>query len=157
MINLDKLKELLYYNPKTGMFTWRYSRRGSGSIEKQAGHITDKGYRRIRILGKNYFASRLAWLYMTGEWPPEGFQVDHKDTDKLNNKWENLRLLTPEQNSRNYGPQCNNTTGFKGVCKRENKFEANIFHNGKLEYLGTFNTAKEASDAYEKRADEIYY
>lgn len=130
------------------MFKWRYLRAGSGKLNVEAGHITDKGYRRIRVKGKNYFAQRLAWFYMTGEWPPEGYQVDHKNNDKLNNSWLNLRLATPDQNSKNYGVQVNNKLQIKGVVQRGNKFEANIYYNGKLNYLGTFNTKEEAAKAY---------
>jgi len=155
MINIDELKSLLTYCPQTGKFNWNYSRSGSGKVYKEAGHITEKGYRRIRILGKNYFAQRLAWFYMTGEWPPEGFQVDHINSKRSDNRWCNLRLLTPEQNCRSCYSQINNTTGFKGVTKRGNKYGANLYHHGKLEYLGLFDSAEEASSRYEDRLDEI--
>lgn len=155
MINLDGLKQLIIYNPDTGIFNWKYIRAGSGKVNKEAGHVTDKGYRRIRILSKNYFAHKLAWFYMTGEWPPDGLQVDHINRNRLDNRWCNLRLLTREQNCQNCHGQSNNTSGFKGVTKRGNKYEANLYHHGKLEYLGWFNSALEASNAYEKRVDEV--
>lgn len=99
MITHDKLKALLHYDPNTGLFTWIKHRTGTATAGKIAGYSCEGGYRRLRIFGRNYRINRLAWFYMTGEWPKG--QIDHKDRDRTNNKWENLRDVTPLENSKN--------------------------------------------------------
>ena len=66
----------------------------------------------IGINGKIYRAHRLAWLYMTGKWPKE--EIDHKDTNSLNDKIENLRICNDFQNKANRKTPSTNKTGFKG-------------------------------------------
>jgi len=67
-LNADTLRELLNYDPLTGIFTWRES--GSGRIKGQpAGNVQMRGYRVIHIFGCDHQAQRLAWLHHYGEWP----------------------------------------------------------------------------------------
>ena len=108
MITQARLKELLTYDPETGYFTRNVNVKGANAGER-AGTITAKGYIAIGIDRKHYLAHRLAFLYMTGEWPKE--LVDHKDTIKINNKWENLREATNSQNKRNVGARKTNKSG----------------------------------------------
>jgi hypothetical protein len=99
-----RLKELLNYDPNTGLFRWK-GNFGHGTKEgKIAGTLRkandrQSGRRAIGIDGKIYRAHHLAWLYMTGNWPSR--QVDHCNRIKSDDRWENLRLATQEQNSRN--------------------------------------------------------
>lgn len=108
----------------------------------------------IGIEGVGYLAHRLAWLYMTGEWPPAGVEVDHVDTNPNNNKWCNLRLLTHSENGFNRGANRNNKTGLKGVHfhKKANKWVAQIVVNGENVYLGLFDSAEVAKIAYDAAA-----
>ena len=84
--------------------------------------------------------------------------IDHIDNNPANNNVKNLRWATSSNNSCNRGKQNNNTTGFKGVSfhKHTNKYRANININGKNKHFGLFETAEEASVAYEKKAKQIY-
>ena len=84
--------------------------------------------------------------------------IDHIDENKANNNVKNLRWATRKDNSCNRGKQKNNTSGFKGVSfnKHTKKFESKISINGKLKHLGLFETAEEASRAYETKAKEIH-
>jgi hypothetical protein len=142
------LKKLLHYDPETGIFTWLVARSNRVKVGDITGKPTTSAYGRIGIGDRKYRAHRLAWLYMTGEWPV--FQIDHKDTNKMNNKWDNLRQATSVQNRGNV--RVRSKIGFKGVRKKGKRYAA---HLGQT-YLGTFDTPEEASKAYEAAAKEYY-
>ena len=98
MLTGSRLEQLLNDDQETGIFTWR-----GGHKKVRAGMIAgtpDKdGYICIKIDQIMYKAHRLAWLWMTGDWPTE--EVDHKDLDKSNNRFGNLREATHSQNNIN--------------------------------------------------------
>jgi hypothetical protein len=111
------VREILDYNPETGVFTWqKLPKFRSDRTGKVAGCPDDRGYIRIRINNHYYRAHRLAWLIMTGE-SPGALDVDHRNRNKSDNRWQNLRLATRAQNNANapYKPG-SNKHGFKGVC-----------------------------------------
>jgi hypothetical protein len=85
---------------------------------------------------------------------PDGKMIDHKNVNPLDNRRENLRVCTTQQNQCNKNKQSNNTSGFKGVSfhKRDQKFQAHIKINGKKKHLGYFVTAEAAHDAYKRAA-----
>lgn len=87
----EVLKSLLYYDPETGIFVWLVTRQRSPA-GKEAGGYDEKGYRRICVNGTKVRAHRLAWLYMTGEWPED--QLDHINGLKDDNRFVNLREAT---------------------------------------------------------------
>ena len=135
-----KLQELFDY--KDGQLYWKVRINSSIDLSKPAGNIEKSGYRRIQIVGKRYKAHRLIWKYHYGKDPKEF--IDHIDGNKINNDIKNLRESTRQQNGFNRGPQKNNKLGIKGVRKYGNKYIATIFINGKVKYLGVFNTIEEA-------------
>lgn len=156
VLTQERLLEVLHYDPKTGTFT-RLKSSGSTKAGASAGGVSKgprDGYLRIRIDGKRYKAHRLAFLYMTGKWP-NGL-VDHKDTNKLNNSWKNLREATNGQNKANGKTYQNNTLGIKGVSLRGKKFHARIYHAGKITALGAFETAELANQAYYAAATKVH-
>ncbi|WP_097303850.1 HNH endonuclease [Pseudomonas chlororaphis] len=108
----DRLKELLHYDPETGLFTHIIARGPcpAGSI---AGCINAIGYVRICLDYIDYTAHRLAWLYVHGVMPPE--QIDHRNGRRDDNRICNLRLADNSQNNQNRPLQGNNTSGYKGV------------------------------------------
>jgi len=127
MINQERLKELLHYNPGTGIFTWMVNRR-SNLLKGCTAGWNQLGYIMIGIDGLIYQAHRLAILYMDG-YLPEG-QVDHKDRIKHHNWYSNLRPdVTHQCNMRNKGLQKNNTSGFTGLAKRGKKWCVCIYIN----------------------------
>lgn len=91
---------------------------------------------------------------MTGDWPPD--DVDHRDLNKANNKWTNLRLATRSQNVANGARRTDNRSGFKGVTRRGNKWEARIRAGGLLHYLGLFETTEAAHEAYCAAAAKLH-
>jgi hypothetical protein len=116
-----------------------------------AGTINSCGRRVIEIDGKTYPANRLAWFFMTGVWPRH--EVDHIDTNKLNDVWSNLREATPAQNTANKNIYRNNTSGFKGVTldRKSGKWRARYGNGGRVS-LGRFKTKEEAIEAYKRAA-----
>jgi len=152
----EQLKQLLHYDPETGVFTWRVDRTGTAKAGMEAGSVHVRGNVRISVNKRYYRANRLAWLYMTGEWPT--VEVDHKDTDQTNNRWANLRLATRGQNACNRKAQKNNTSGFKGVSlyKPTGRWLAQIRIKGQHRHLGYHATPEEAHAAYCKASKELH-
>jgi len=150
-MNIDRLKELLIYDPDTGIFTRRVSvsNRQAGEV---AGYISN-GYVIIAIDGRNHYAHRLAWAYMTGEWPT--IDIDHWDRDKSNNRFKNLRHAGSSMNHGNSVMPITNTSGVKGVCPSGSltkPWKAQI----QRRYLGSFATVEEAKACYDEAARELY-
>ena len=69
MLTAKRLRKVLGYAPTTGIFRWKVSASGRAPVGAIAGAKNGRGYHQIRIGGRPYSASRLAWLYMTGKWP----------------------------------------------------------------------------------------
>lgn len=153
MITQEYLQSIIDYNINTGEFYWKKQKQGR-KISKIINTLDRRGYVVIKIDRVQYLAHRLAWLYMTGEWPEN--EIDHKDLNKSNNKWENLREANRQENNRNRRMPKNNTTGFKGVYKVRDKYIARIQHNGIKFNLGTYGTKEEAFAAYKIKADELH-
>lgn len=141
------LREVLHYAPETGVFTRIVdaSNMMAGSV---AGYENDQGYIIIAVNGAQYHAHRLAWLYMTGDWPSQ--QIDHKNRDKGDNRWSNLRLATPAQNGQNSTIRKSNRAGIKGVgwSKVQRMWRARIVIEGKERHLGYFRDIESAQRAY---------
>lgn len=109
----------------------------------------------VGIDGVTYRAHRLAWFYVTGVWPEK--TVDHKNRNRADNRWRNLRLATHHQQRQNQSVGRANKTGFLGVRRhRKGKFEANIGVGGKHIYLGLFDTAEEASRVYLRAKRQLH-
>jgi hypothetical protein len=147
MLTIDRLKEALAYDPETGFFVWRIAINSRAVVGKVAGKLKSTGYIYIGLDSEQYPAHRLAWLYMTGEWPQNS--IDHIDGDRANNRFVNLRDVPASHNAQNQRrAQNGNKSGYLGVSKRGRHFYAQINVGGKIEMLGKFNTAKEAHLAY---------
>ena len=137
ILTQERLKEVLHYNPDTGVFHRIQSRGGAAS-----GRITNKpnkasGYILIRIDNIKYQSQRIAWLYMVGEWPDE---IDHKNHIKHENWWGNLREVTHGDNMKNTSKRKDNTSGITGVHWREDvgRWYASIQNEGQKYFCGAF-------------------
>lgn len=157
MITLERLKYLLSYDPETGLWTRLVTRPGrnakAGSIAR---HIDGDGYVQIHVDGRYYRSTRLAFFYMTGEQLPDDVEVDHKDRDRSNDRWNNLRLATDSQNKANGDAYETNQLKVRGVGRgdrqRSKPFRARIQVDGKPKHLGYFETPELASAAYKAAA-----
>jgi len=95
-----------------------------------------------------------AIIYLSGQIIENNQEIDHKDTNRLNNLEDNLRICTKAQNSHNQKIKSNNTSGYKGVTfhKRNKKYQAQIVINNKQKHLGTFKEIEDAARAYNAAA-----
>lgn len=152
MLTAERLRYLFRYNPETGQF-WRRHPHAGYNINREAGHVR-KGmqYREIRVDQKLYLAHRLAWLYMTGEWPTD--EIDHIDMDHGNNRWANLRAANRQQNQAN--TRARSPLGLKGVSKKRGRYRARISVGKQEIWLGMFDTPEEAHAAYRAAAEKIH-
>lgn len=151
----EEMADYIAYDPVTGIFTNKKQRRRS-KIGDTLGTLSADGYVRITFRYRHHLAHRLAWRLMTGKWPDH--DVDHRDLDRANNRWKNLREATQSQNSANAPLTRRNTSGFKGVSfeKRRNLFQAYIGVAGRQINLGYFKTAEDAHEAYKRAAVEHF-
>lgn len=156
MIELSYLKSILHYTPETGKWIWLVDRGYNKLRGKEAGTLRPDGYRVIRIDSRAYRSSRLIWFYMTGEWLNKKEEIDHEDTNPLNETWTNLRKSTRQGNVCNQ--KSYNKLKVKGVHYYEStgKYRASICFNYKSMHLGYFDNLEDAKKAYE-RAAKLYH
>lgn len=156
-LTAEWLRQHMAYVPEIGTFMWKV--RGPGRTvgkvlgTKVAGWAKDKSYVTIKVNNVVYYAHRLAWLYIHGEWPSGS--LDHIDGDPSNNAIANLRLATAAQNAARR-PTSRKIAPYRGVFPHNVGFVARIHHGGKRHYLGYFTTAEAARDAYDAKAKEIH-
>lgn len=154
MINRDRLRHLLDYDPETGRWTWLVSLSNRALAGRVAGSKRNDGYWRIRLDGRVYLAHRLAWFYMTGRWPAN--EIDHANGNRLDNRWANLRLATHARNMANAKRRKDSTTGFKGVSRNRGQYWAQIGGKGDRRTIGPFASPVAAHTAYLAAAREKY-
>ena len=151
----ERLNELLEYNPETGVCRWRdnpeaYSRKSAYSQrmnlpDRIVGFKQIGVYLQVEIDGILYLLHRIIWKLQTGEDPPSHLEIDHvtkSDPPNLHydNRWENLRLSTHQENAMNQDKSHNSTSHFRGVSwhKQRQKWRVYIQVNGKPKHLGFF-------------------
>lgn len=164
-LTADQIKAVLDYDPASGFFRWKprtpdmfsdgnvgakgncasFNKKYAGQIANSA-HI--KGYTTVRVFRRSYLCHRLAWLFMTGEWPTH--EIDHINGDRGDNRFENLREATALENHQNLKFRSTNTSGLVGAFldKRDGRRAARICVARKYISLGRFDTAHEAHEAY---------
>ena len=144
------VQEALAYDPETGVFTWRASKRGSVKAGDRAGCVRADGYIRIKVGQRAAWAHRLAWLYVYGAWPDH--QIDHINGNPSDNRIANLRDVVPSVNMQNErrGRRRKNGGSLLGAhwSKVWRRWKSSINAGGKSQHLGWFDTEQQAHDAY---------
>jgi len=128
----EELKRFLHYDPETGHFTWKVVTANRVKKGAVAGHNDVHGYISISLHSVRYRAHRLAWMYITGEWPED--QIDHINRIRNDNRFCNIRAVTQRQNMANM----KNNNSFVGVwlCKTSQRWYAQLDHK----HVGCFVT-----------------
>lgn len=157
----ERAMSLVAYEPKTGIFRWKVRRNSFGGPVNPgdvAGTVNKDGYVVINFGGKLWRGQRLAWLFMTGHVPESGMEIDHRNGNRADNRWDNLRKAKKSQNMWNAKTPSTNTSGVKGVFWRKNRSRwlAQIKADGKQIYVGTFEKFEDAVAA-RKAAESKYH
>ena len=153
-LTIERLREVLDYNPETGKFRWKkIVGRSNPNLTPKAKSIN--GYLRIQIDGYLLLQHRLAFFMSTGRWP-KGL-IDHINRDRSDNRIMNLREVSKSENAHNAGAHRDNTSGHKGVYwhKNINKWSAQIYIRGTNIIIGYFKNLEEAAKA--RAAAEVEY
>lgn len=162
-MKLDIRKEamtLLDYEPENGLFRWKVER-NSHAGKVRPGMVAGTpayGYVAIKVSGRLWRAHRLAWLFMTGELPAKGLEIDHINGHRADNRWANLRAVTRSQNNYNLGISKLNVSGTKGVSwvAERGQWLARITVDGRKIHLGQFDN-KDSAIAARKEGERRYH
>lgn len=151
-INIERLREILDYDSKTGLFHWRLRLSGCIRIGAEAGCVSAQSGREyvvVRFDGIKHLAHRLAWSHHYGEQPPP--KIDHEDGDGCHNWISNIREATQSQNCANMRKTIQSSTGFRGVYPYGTTgklFEAKAMKEGASVRFGVHDTPEAAYAAY---------
>lgn len=166
VMSYELAHRLFEYSPKTGVFIQKRrtvdmfedkgkfhsaemlcKRWNTLHADTEPTRQTPKGYRVVCVFDLRFLVHQVIWLMMTGKWPKR--LIDHRDTNRSNNRWKNLRLATFTQNLANQNARSNNSTGHKGVTHVGNgRYRARATDaNGRRHDLGRFGSVEEASAA----------
>lgn len=145
-LTAEHLREMVDYDPLTGVLRWRGSAAAWRNGRVAGCYDPQNGYVLVRLAGRLFKGHRLAWLYMTGQWPASG--IDHINGARSDNRWSNLRAATHGENACNRGAQKNSRTGIKGVHRQAGKWRARIKVGGRNLSLGLFSDPLSAAEAY---------
>ncbi|CAN1724414.1 protein of unknown function [Hyphomicrobium sp. 1Nfss2.1] len=156
MLTAERLRELVTYDPETGVMRWRVSRRGKIKPGNIAGYSATDGYLQITVDRRTYMLHRLAWLYVHGEWP--SLSIDHINGVRDDNRIVNLRPATVAQQRRNICLRSDNTSGLPGVrwIPQKRRWIARIKVNSVYRHLGCFHDKLAAKEAYERAAEKYF-
>lgn len=152
MLTAERLREVLDYDPATGVMTWR----NTVKTRKTAGCKRRDGYVVIRIDDVLYYRHRLAWLYVFGIEPT--YTIDHINGIQGDDRFDNLRdvpIAINSQNQRKASPR-NKSNGLLGVQRNHGGWQGHITVKGKRMLLGTYKTPQEAHQAYLRAKRELH-
>lgn len=159
ILPVEKLRQLVHYCPDTGVFTRLVTTSPNAKKGDRCGNEPiQNGYCLIRIAGTQYKAHRVAWAYMTGEWPSG--VIDHINGIKHDNRFTNLRDTSKSINRQNQRTvrSDNLSSGVTGVswCRHHNKWKAYIRVDGKLRHLKYCDSVDDAERVYLKAKESLH-
>lgn len=149
---IEQLRELVSYDREAGKIT----RNQDGVVlGYRRGGTMKNPYEGVSVEGVAYYTHRLAWALETGAWPAH--QIDHRDHNRQNNRWDNLREATHTEQMMNRKPPKHNKTGLKGVCRHKSGlYGARIRKDGRQRSLGYYACPAAAHFAYVVAADNLF-
>lgn len=173
-LTAETLQQLMHYEPDTGRLYWNPRRVDQFTTTKRRSAeekctwwnsryadteafttVNSKGYLKGEVFDRAYLAHRIIWCLMVGEWPEA--MIDHQDGDRTNNRWQNLRAATQNQNARNRKSKTGSSK-YLGVywhCIKK-KWVAAIRSGGRSKYLGSFVDEADAARVYDNAARQIH-
>jgi hypothetical protein len=142
---VELLRETFNYDPETGKVTWKVTLSNAAIAGKEAGSLNRTGYRHIKINKTLYKTHRIVWALVYGE-DPIGYDIDHINRIKDDNRLVNLRIATRSENMTNVGLRCDNKSGHTGINWNKNvgKWEARIVIDRVRQTLGYFTDIDDA-------------
>ena len=160
----DLAHELFWLNEATGDLIYRLDRgnKRAGDVAGYARQFvsgssgTVNTYVYCVLDGRKELAHRIVWLLKNGSFPPPGLVIDHINNDSLDNRPNNLRLLSFSENTANAKLSRRNSSGFRGVSRAGKKWRAAIGINGRTKYLGVFENILDAANAYNRAAMRVW-
>lgn len=156
----EYLRIILAYEPDTGLLRWKIDRSNKKAGDIAGSRRGENGYVQISIDNRLYRAHLIAWKIVTGR-EPSPF-LDHENTIKHDNRWDNLREATKSQNQANIGLISSNKSGLKGVSRYRageaygKPWQASISKDGKRIHIGHYATKEEAHEAYCVVAEKLF-
>lgn len=135
---IERLNELFSYDSSTGIVTRKRTGKRVGT--------NCHGHLRVGIDKQLYLLHRIIWKLHTGN-DPSPYEIDHINRIRDDNRIDNLRLVTTQDNLKNKSLYKGNKSGYPGVLKRGKRYMAQYKHNGVHTYIGTFDSALDAYEA----------
>ena len=134
-----RVRELLAYDPATGLFTWKKTTTNRVRVGAIAGHLRFDGYIAIRIDRVAYLAHRIVFVYLYDRMPAD--EVDHINGKRTDNRQINIRECDRTTNMMNAAKGSANKSGVVGVCwnRAEERWQAQIKVNRVAIHLGLFD------------------
>jgi HNH endonuclease/AP2 domain len=153
-LTAERARELLDYNPDTGVLVWRGGHKKAKAGQTAGGFDKTTGYMKVGVDGRRYPFTHIVWLIVTGAFPTK--EVDHKDRCRTNNRWSNLREASDSQQSQNRDVSAANRTGHKGVCfdTKRGKWLAQLKIDGRKVLFKRFDNIGDAVAAYAAAAEQ---
>lgn len=136
-----------------GKLYWKVSSGRAKSGDIAGSFDTYSGYVYVQVKYRHLKAATIIWEMHNGKLP-DGYMVDHINHIRTDDRLENLRAVSSQDNNRNRSRASNNTSGATGVRYEAGKWRVRIKINGKLKHLGRFNTFDEAVEARELANNE---
>lgn len=149
MFTQEEVRHYFRYDEESGKLYWKNPTSKRTKVDQEITYLNADGYLMVGLKGGLHLVHRIIYLYVTGHWTDYPNElIDHIDRNRLNNKFDNYRLVNHSGNQHNRRLNCNSSTGYKGVTRHRGKYLAQMQVNNKRKYLGVFDCPEKAHQAY---------